>query len=68
MPVRFGASILEDSVAEQEREPMKKVIRIAVLMIGLVGTFVAASVAQVPALDGGAIPLCPPTAVAGLCR
>ena len=68
MPIRVGAWILQDPNAEQEREPMKKVIRIAVLTIGLVGTFVAASVAQVPALDGGVIPLCPPTAVAGLCK
>ncbi len=48
---------------------MKKVIRIAVLMIGIVGTFVAASVAQVPALDGGSIPLCPPGGGGGdLCK
>jgi hypothetical protein len=39
---------------------MKHAIRISVLMVLLVGTFVAASVQQVPALDGGPIPLCPP--------
>jgi energy-converting hydrogenase Eha subunit C len=53
---------------KQEREPMKKTVRIALLMVGLVGTFVAASVAQVPAFDGGSIPLCPPSAAAELCR
>ena len=54
---------------KQEREPMKKTVRIALLMVGLVGTFVAASVAQVPAFDGGSIPLCPPSAAAAeLCR
>ena len=36
-------------------KPMKHAIRISILMFGLVGTFVAASVQQVPALDGGPI-------------
>ena len=39
---------------------MKRAIRIAILMTGLVGTFVAAAVQQVPAADGGPILLCPP--------
>lgn len=34
---------------------MKQVIRIAVLMLGLVGTYVAAAVPQGPAPDGGVI-------------
>ena len=41
-------------------EPMKRTIRIAILMVGLVGTFVAAAVQQVPAADGGPLILCPP--------
>ena len=41
-------------------EPMKRTIRIAVLMVGLVGTFIAAAVQQVPAADGGPLLLCPP--------
>ena len=40
---------------------MKRVVRISVLMVGLVGTYVAAAVPQVPALDGGPLPLCPPS-------
>jgi energy-converting hydrogenase Eha subunit C len=68
IPVRLEACLLRDLNAEQEREPMKKTVRIALLMIGLVGTFVAASVAQVPAFDGGSIPLCPPSAAAELCK
>ena len=32
---------------------MKRTIRIAVLMLGLVGAFVAIAVPQVAALDGG---------------
>jgi hypothetical protein len=40
---------------------MKQAIRIAVLMFGLVGTYVAAAVPQVPTPDGGPIPLCPPS-------
>lgn len=69
IPVRLEACLLRDLRVEQEREPMKKTVRIALLMVGLVGTFVAASVAQVPAFDGGSIPLCPPSAVAAeLCR
>jgi hypothetical protein len=39
---------------------MKRTIRIAVLMVGLVGTFIAAAVQQVPAADGGPLMLCPP--------
>jgi hypothetical protein len=39
---------------------MKQAIRIAILMFGLVGTYVAAAVPQVPAPDGGPIFVCPP--------
>lgn len=39
---------------------MKRAIRISVLIVGLVGTYVAAAVQQVPAPDGGPIILCPP--------
>ena len=45
---------------------MKRAIRTSLLMIGLVGTYVMAAVPQVPALDGGSIPLCPPS-LAGRC-
>jgi hypothetical protein len=41
---------------------MKRAIRISILMVGLVGTFVAAAVQQVPAEDGGPILVCPPGA------
>jgi hypothetical protein len=40
---------------------MKRAIRISILMLGLVGTFIAAAVQQVPAQDGGPILLCPPS-------
>jgi hypothetical protein len=39
---------------------MKRAIRITILMVGLVGTFIAAAVQQVPAADGGPLFLCPP--------
>jgi hypothetical protein len=39
---------------------MKRAIRISILMTGLVGTYVAAAVQQVPAPDGGPIFVCPP--------
>ncbi len=39
---------------------MKRAIRTMILMVGLVGTFLAAVVQQVPALDGGPLILCPP--------
>jgi hypothetical protein len=39
---------------------MKRTIRIAILMLGLVGTFLAAAAQQVPAKDGGPLILCPP--------
>ena len=39
---------------------MKRAIRIAVLIIVLVGTFLTATAPLVPAADGGPLPLCPP--------
>jgi hypothetical protein len=39
---------------------MKRALRISILMVGLVGTFIAAAVQQVPASDGGPLFLCPP--------
>jgi len=39
---------------------MKRTIRLAVLIVGLVGTFMAAAVPVVPAADGGPLILCPP--------
>ncbi len=38
---------------------MKHAIRIAILMFGLVGTFLVAAVPQVPTADGGPILMCP---------
>jgi len=45
---------------------MKRVIRTSVLIVGLVVTLVSAAAPQVPAPDGGSIPLCPPQ-LAGKC-
>jgi hypothetical protein len=39
---------------------MKRAIRISILIVGLVGTFIVANVPQVPAADGGPIFVCPP--------
>jgi hypothetical protein len=39
---------------------MKRAIRISILMVGVVGTFLGATVQQVPAADGGPIYVCPP--------
>lgn len=41
---------------------MKRAIRTMLLMVGLVGTFIAAAVQKVPASDGGPLILCPPKA------
>jgi hypothetical protein len=41
---------------------MKRAIRIAILIVGLVGTFLTATVPLVPAADGGPLILCPPKA------
>jgi len=41
---------------------MKRAIRIAILIVGLVGTFMAAAAPLVPAADGGPLILCPPKA------
>jgi hypothetical protein len=39
---------------------MKRALRISILMGGVVGTFLGATVQQVPASDGGPILVCPP--------
>ena len=39
---------------------MKHAIRMAILTVGLVGTFLVATVPDVPAADGGPIFVCPP--------
>jgi hypothetical protein len=39
---------------------MKRAIRTLILTAGLVGTFLAATVQLVPAMDGGPIFVCPP--------
>lgn len=39
---------------------MKRAIRMAILTVGLVGTFLAATAQLVPAADGGPILVCPP--------
>jgi hypothetical protein len=41
---------------------MKRTVRILILLVGIVGTFLAAAVPQVPTADGGPLPLCPPRA------
>lgn len=41
---------------------MKRAVRIAILIVGLVGTFLAAAAPQVPTADGGPLILCPPKA------
>jgi hypothetical protein len=40
---------------------MKQAVRISVLMFGIMGTYIAAAVPQVPAPDGGPIFVCPPS-------
>jgi hypothetical protein len=39
---------------------MKRAIRMSILMVGVVGTFLGATVQPVPAADGGPILVCPP--------
>ena len=47
----------------------KLAIRIAILTVGLVGTFIAASGLPVPVADGGPIPTCTPQQVkSGTCK
>lgn len=53
-------SFLGNHGAVKELTLMKRTIRISVLMLGLVGMYVAAAIPQVPAQDGGPILLCPP--------
>lgn len=42
---------------------MNRAIRIAVLIVGMVGTFLAAYVQPVPSADGGPILVCPQATV-----
>jgi hypothetical protein len=42
------------------RKPMKNAVRTSILMFGLVGAMATTAVPQVPAPDGGPIPVCPP--------
>jgi len=49
---------LEDE-AQPEVNPMKRIVRITVLILGLVGTYVAAATPQVPAQDKDSVPICP---------
>lgn len=39
---------------------MKRAVRILLLMVGMVCTYVSVAAPVVPAPDGGPIPLCPP--------
>ncbi len=39
---------------------MKRAVRIAILIVGLVGTFAVATVQSIPVADGGPILVCPP--------
>jgi len=39
---------------------MKRAIRIAILMVGITGAFIGATVQQLAAADGGPIALCRP--------
>src|ERR1035437_4812019 len=60
MRLRKKVSFKKKPNADIGDEPMKRAFRISILMIGLVGTFIAAAVQQVPAADGGPLFLCPP--------
>jgi hypothetical protein len=55
-----GKPVREMLYADIGDEPMKRAVRIAILAVGIVGTFLAATAQQVPAKDGGPLLLCPP--------
>ena len=42
------------------REPMKNVIRLVILMLGLATTYMALAAPMLPAPDGGPMPTCNP--------
>jgi hypothetical protein len=54
-----GKPVSEILYADIGDEPMKRAVRIAILAVGIVGTFLAAVAQQVPAKDGGPLILCP---------
>ena len=62
MPVRVERVVFPKFYAVLGDEPMKRAIRIGILIVGLVGTFMAAAAPLVPAADGGPLILCPPKA------
>jgi len=67
LSLRHVTKLLEDE-AQPEVSPMKRIVRITVLTLGLVGTYVAAAVPQVPAQDKDSIPICPLPQPVGNCR
>jgi hypothetical protein len=41
---------------------MNRALRMVILIVGIVGALAPITVPQVAAMDGGSIPLCPPSA------
>jgi hypothetical protein len=60
MRLRVREVLYLPTCAEFRRKPMKRAIRMLILTVGLVGTFVLATVELLPAADGGPILVCPP--------
>jgi len=56
MPAREGSAPREP--ARKEKNPMKRAVRMLILMVGLVCTYMAAAAPMLPAPDGGPIPVC----------
>jgi len=57
------SKFLQDSAGatgQQGENPMKNVLRLVVLVLGLATTYVALAAPMLPAPDGGPMPLCNP--------
>ena len=48
------------SCSRVRRKPMKRAVRMLVLMLGFVSTYMVAAVPRIPVLESGPIPMCPP--------
>jgi hypothetical protein len=55
-----ASSWMQRNLTRKERNPMKNAVRLIVLMLGLVTTYVALAAPMLPAPDGGPMPTCNP--------
>jgi hypothetical protein len=58
--MRCACELLPREFLPRKEKPMKRAVRMLVLMLGLASTYMVAAVPRIPVLDAGPIPMCPP--------